>query len=439
MSELVFIEECDASSTGGATIDEYLELSRPVMEERGTNSASVGRDENGVLLTPAGYSDNCIDVFAPGATVVASRRLSGETWVNEPGADYLTRNWFGAQGQDPRFQSLEYGSTHWLYTGRYQETTPLTAAPNTALWDASISRCSPDGRQIVFVEFRAQPDVWIWTQDVQTGERRAVCRLPQDVLRGDISISGDGRWVLIGLDNVSLIDLQTADVTRVPNHITSACWLTTEGPSSILAARNIGGTSAEIGRYDLATGKWERLCDVDSRLAELDVSADGQIAAVANAPGQDYWMPGVVTIDPSSGKLTEVLPWRFEAGPWRRGSRPRWISGQPANDEAVRPSPDMLARAQRLPVQPTSEDMGRSFDEWFERLQRRIQVLESSEKTIVVNELVALADFCSQVNPSVKEANEELLVPFLNRLAQTTSSPSAKREVEWAVRQFLAM
>ncbi len=142
-----------------------------------------------------------------------------------------------------------------------------------------------------------------------------------------------------------LVELDSGKVARVPNHITSACWLTTDGPSMLLAARNIGSSASEIGKYDLSTGAWERRCEVGARLGEIDVSADGDLAAVANTPGQDAWIPNVATIDLGSGEISFVRPLRFESGPWRRGDRPRWISGQPATTASVAPAPELLSGA----------------------------------------------------------------------------------------------
>jgi hypothetical protein len=440
MSELVFIEAPDATSTGGSTIDEYLRLCEPVIEERGTASASVTMDETGAVLTPAGYSDNSLDVSAAGGPLVASRRLSGRTWTGESAADFLTQNWFTAKAEHPqRFGQLEYASAHWLYSGKHQDGTPLRAAPTTPLWDASVSRFTPDGTAIVLIEFRAQREVWVWLQDARTGARRTVCALPQEALLGDISISGDGRWLLAGQGTILLVDLASGAVVQVPDHITSACWLTTEGPSVLLAGRNIARSATQLGRYDLADGRWETTCEVDTWVGELDVARDGRIAAVVGVPGEQNWVGGVALIDGSSGKVDDVLSRRYRCGPWRRTSRPRWIAGQPATADPVGPAPALIGAAANRSVQPTGEDAQRSFDEWMDRLQRRVQVLENSADTVVIHELVALADMVNMMNPSAKEANQSILVPFLNGLARSASSPDARRDMEWAVRQLLTM
>jgi hypothetical protein len=354
----MYVERSDASSTGGSTVDDYLARCVALVAERGTGSASVVRNAVGDLLTPAGYSDTCVDVHPATGQVVAGRRFSGELWSPVPAVDYVVEHWGMAKATEPdRFGGLEYGSTHWLHAGRYGGPSALLAAgPTTPVWDAALVRISPDGGRIVFVEFRAQRQVWMWTHDVRTGARGPLIALPEPVLLGDLSISGDGDWALVGVAPVFLVHLESAAVTQLPQ-VRTACWYTVAGASTVLAARGAADGPTEIGVLDLATDDWTRMCQVRNRIDSLDASAQGDIAAVVNTPGQDGWLPHVAVVDVRDGSTTPVAALRFRAGPWRRTSQPRWLDRQPATADRVALSPTIASGLRQIPLEPTGADV----------------------------------------------------------------------------------
>lgn len=415
MSELVMIETCHAQ--GGDTPDEYLGSVVTLAAERATDAAVVACDESGRLLTPPGFADTCLDV-GPTGQVLACRRVTGGAFLDLPNVDYITAHWPLASYQEPqRFGALESGSTHWLYTGRWNESTYPQAHPTTPVWDAGLARFSPDGSTSLFVEFRAQPAVFVWREDLATGERVAIAPLPQSVLLGDISFVGEGVWAVVGGGaDMFLLNTVTGQFATLPERFRAACWDPSGGPSALYVAQHTEQSSV-LGTYSLATGEWNSGCEVAARVLGLDISADGDLVAVVSGERTNH-VPNVAFIDRKTGSYELVRPLTFACGAIRRTHRPRWLSRPAPADEPTRLAGDWLAALKHVRLTHTADDAQKFFNEWLDRIRRRIEAVTADPwRTRLLNQLMALCFEASQLNPAFADAAQQVVSPRLREIA----------------------
>jgi hypothetical protein len=415
MSELVMIETCHAR--GGDTPDEYLRSVATLAAERGTDAAVVACDESGRLLTPPGFADTCLDV-APTGQLLACRRVTGGTFLDLPNVDYVTAHWPLACYQEPqRFGALENGSTHWLYTGRWDGSGYPRAHPTTPVWDAGLARFSPDGSASLFVEFRAQPAVFVWRENLATGERVAIAPLPQSVLLGDISFVGDGTWAVVGGGaDMFLLNTLTGQFAQLPERFRAACWDPSGGPSALYVAQHTGRSSV-LGTYSLATGEWNPGCEVEAQVLGLDLSADGDLAAVISGESTDH-VPNVAFVDRKTGSYELARPLAFACGTTRRTYRPRWLSRPAPADEPTRLADGWVAALKHVRLTGTAEDAQKFLTEWVDRIGRRVEAVTADPwRTRVLNQLLALCFEARQLNPAFADAAQRVVSPRLREIA----------------------
>lgn len=417
MSNLVMIETNSASGTGTETPDEYMAWAAPLVAERGTDAASVACDESGVLLTPPGYADACMDV-SPTGGLIACRRVTGGAFLALDNVDYITEHWSMAIYNDPqRFGTLENGSTHWLYSGEWRDDDYPRARPTTPVWDAALARFSPDGMFYLFAEFMAQPDVLVWREDVATGERTAIASLPQGVLFGDIAFAGDGSWAVIGGGaNMYLLNALTGQFAKLPERIQAACWDPAEGPSVLLVAQNTEQNSV-IGTYSLATGEWTPVCEISAQILGLDVSGEREIAAVVSAENTGH-TPNVAVINPAAGSYDLCLPPTFRCGATRRTHRPRWLSRpEPANEPTKLSDDWTAALGQARPARTADYDQ-KLYREWLERIGRRVEALSADPRRVrLLSQLMALCFEAKELNQAFPDAACRIVTPKLREIA----------------------
>lgn len=385
--------------------------------ERGTDAASVARDESGVLLTPPGYADTCLDV-SPAGRLIACRRVIGGAFVALDNVDYVTEHWSMAIYDDPqRFGALEDGSTHWLYSGEWRDDDYPRARPTTPVWDAALARFSPDGASCLFIEFLAQPEVRVWREDVATGERTAIAALPQAVLFGDIGFVGDGTWAVVGGgSDMYLLNAVTGQFAQLPDRFHAACWDPGEGPSTLLAAQNTGQTSV-IGTYGLATGQWRSVCKIAAQVLGLDVSREKEIAAVVSAENTGH-TPNVAVINPGTGSYELILPLHFDCGATRRTHRPRWLSRLDPAREPTRLSDGWTAALRQARPARTAADDQKLFKEWLQRIGRRVEAVSADPRRVrLLGQLIALCFEAKELNQTFPDAARRIVTPKLREIS----------------------
>lgn len=417
MSDLVMIETNSASGTGTETPDEYMAWAAPLAAERGTDAAAVACDESGVLLTPPGYADTCLDV-SPSGHLIACRRVTGGAFLAMDNVDYITEHWSLTIYNDPqRFGALENGSTHWLYSGEWSDENYPPARPTAPVWDAALARFSPDGAYYLFAEFRARPEVYIWREDVATGARTAIASLPQGILAGDISFVGDGPWAVIGGGgNMYLLNAMTGDAARLPETIQAACWDPAEGPSALLVAQHTDQASV-IGSYSLATGEWKPVCEIAAQVLGLDVSGSGAITGVVSAASTGH-TPNVAMIDPDTNSYEPFLPVTFNCGATRRTYRPRWLSRPELMGEPTKLSSDWTAALGQARPVPAADDGQKFYREWLDRIGRRVEaVYADPDRVRLLSQLMALCFEATQLNQTFPDAARQIVIPRLREIA----------------------
>jgi len=422
MSDLVMIETNSASGTGTETPDEYMAWAAPLAEERATDAASVACDESGVLLTPPGYADTCLDV-SPAGRLIACRRVTGGAFLALDNVDYITEHWSLAIYNDPqRFGALKNGSAHWLYSGEWSDDDYPPARPTTPVWDAALARISPDGTSCLFAEFRAQPEVLVWREDLATGERTAIASLPQGVLSGDISFAGDGTWAVIGGGaTMYLLNAVTGQFAKLPERIQAACWDPFEGPSALLAAQNTGQTSV-IGTYSLATGGWTPVCEIAANVLGLDVSGEREIAGVVSAENTAS-TPNVAVIDPDTSSYDLCLPLTFGCGATRRTYRPRWLSRPGPANEPFRLSEGLAAALGQARPASTADDDQKLYREWLDRIGRRAEAVSADPHRVrLLSQLIALCFEAKELNRAFPDAARQIVTPKLREIASRSIS-----------------
>lgn len=357
-----------------------------------------------------------------------------------PAIDYVVMYWpFAAVMEPDRFGALENGSSCWLYVGKGSGPSLLTAVPTSPVWDAALVRFSPAGDRIVFADFCGSPRVWIWVQDAITGARRPVTSLPQMATAGDVSISDDGVWALIGFAPIYLVNLDTGVVGQLPDDVRAACWHPAYGPSTVLAARGDVFGPSEVGVLDLWNDSWNTMAKVETAVRGLDVSATGEIAMVANSAGQESWKPHVALLDATTGQHRPVVSNRLASGAVRETMRPRWTGRSPALGHHVRLSPALTSSLRPASTMPTPEDVARYYDEWFTRLQRRLRVLEERPADVVLlAQIVALTESCVHLNRAFVQAVDEVLIPAL-RTWSTHVQGQPRRAYEWAIAELTSI
>ncbi len=418
MSELVMIESSSAADTGTETPEEYLAWAAPLVAERGTDAASVACDESGALLTPPGFADVCLDV-APTGRVVACRRVTGGAFSALDNVDYVTEHWSLAIFTEPgRFGRLENSSTHWLYSGEWRDGDHPRASPTTPVWDAGMARFAPDGSSYLFAEFRAQRDVYVWREDVATGERVGIAALPQAVLLGDISFIGDGTWAVVGAGaSMYLLNAVTGQFAQLPQRFQAACWDSAGGPSSLLVAQGDGKTSV-LSTYSLATGAERPVCELPARVLGLDVSDQGEIAAVVSAADTGS-TPNVAVVDAVAGSYELLLPPRFECGATRWTQRPRWLFRPEPPGEPTSLSDGWTAALRQVNLTRTVEDDLKFYQEWRERIDRRVGAVSADPLRVrLLGQLMALCFEAYQLHRGFAEVALQEVVPGLREIAR---------------------
>jgi hypothetical protein len=332
--------------------------------------------------------------------------------------DYITEHWPLAIYNEPqRFGALENGSTHWLYSGEWSDETYPHTQPTTPVWDAALARFSPDGTSYLFIEFQAQPEVFVWREHVASGARTAIATLPQAVLFGDISFVGDGTWAVIGGNaGMYLLNTATGQFAKLPETFRAACWNPTEGPSALLVAQNNDQTSV-IGTYSPATDDWKPVCEIAAQVLGLDLSREGEIAAVVSAEDNDH-TPNVAVINPDTGSYKLLLPVNFRCGATRRTHRPRWLSRPEPADEPITLSDGWTAALRQARPARTAEYNQKLFTEWLQRIGRRVEAVYADPQRVrLLSQLMALCFAAEQLNPTFPDAARQIVSPKLREIA----------------------
>ncbi|QIJ64436.1 hypothetical protein [Streptomyces sp. JB150] len=294
-----------------------------LVEERGTDAASVARTDLGQLLTPVGSADFGFCPL-PGGGSLATRRATGRIWTGLPAADYLQTHWVTAAAEEPvRFGALEHSSTRWPYRDGLSLLAEDGGPSPGLLWDAAEVTVSDDGRTAVVLEFRGRgaARLIVWVYDLPGRTRRRVGALPEAVLSSEPSLSCDGRWLLAGSRRVLLMSLEDGRAALLPG-LRAATWTPHLGPDVIAAVEGPDEGPGVLALHDLRTGAREVVCALDVRVDALDVSGAGEIVAVAATPGIRGWMPNVVYLDARGGACEPVLPWRLPSGTYRLTESP---------------------------------------------------------------------------------------------------------------------
>ncbi|MEU9921196.1 hypothetical protein AB0H51_07790 [Streptomyces griseoluteus] len=420
---LTLIEQTYANSTPGDTVPDYLDACAVLVDERGTDAASVTRTDTGQLLTPTGSADFGYAAL-PGGGSVAARRATGRIWTGLRAADYIQSHWITASAEDPaRFGALEYTSTRWLY----RDDRPAIAAdggPSPGLlWDAAKLTVSNDGRTAVVLEFRGRGTSWlvVWAYDLVAGTRRRVGVLPQLALNSEPSISCDGRWLLAGSREVLLMSLEDGRTALLPG-IRAATWIPHLGADMIAAVEGPDEGPNVLTLRDLRTGARDVVCGIDVRVDALDISGAGEIAAVVATPGIAGWVPNVVRVDARSGEFDPVLPWRLPSGTYRLTESPRW-GLRSMNDGTVELSSDIESSMVRLPVTDDErvESASETADyaqEFTQRLNNRFRtLLENPRAVVLLPELVSLTQWLLPRTPGLLGPVRQRMVPYLTECA----------------------
>jgi hypothetical protein len=424
---LTLIEQTYANSTPGDTIPDYLDACAVLIEERGTDAASVARTNTGQLLTPAGSADFSY-CPSPGGGSVAARRPTGRIWTGLPAADYIQTHWTTASAEDPvRYGALEYSSTRWLYRDGCPAVIKDGGPSPALLWDAAKLTVSDNGRTAVVLEFRGRGTsrLIVWAYDLTAGTRRRVGALPHLALTGEPSISCDGRWLLAGSREVLLMSLEDGRATRLPG-IRAATWTPHLGTNVIAAVEGSDEGPGVLTLCDLRTGARDVVCGIDVRVDALDISGAGEIAAVVATPGIGGWMPNVVHIDAGTGAFDPILPWRLPSGTYRLTEAPRWgLRG--TNGGTVELSSVIESSMVHSPVTDDEriESAAETADytqEFTQRLNNRFRtLLEAPGAAVLLPELVSLTRWLLPRSPDLLRPVRHRMIPHL---AQCSADPA---------------
>ncbi len=267
------------------------------------------------------------------------------------------------------------------------------------------------------MEFRAQPEVFVWREDVATGVRTAIASLPQGVLVGDIAFVGDGSWAVIGGgSNLYLLNAVTGQFAKLPERFQAACWDPAEGPSALLAAQNTDQASV-IGTYSLATGEWKPVCEIAAHVLGLDVSGEGEIAGVVSAESTGH-TPNVAVIDPETNSYDLFRPLTFRCGATRRTHRPRWLSRPGPAGEPARLSDGWTAALGQARPARTADGVQKLYREWLDRTRRRVEAVCADPRRVrLLSQLMALCFEAKELNQAFPGAARQIVTPRLREIA----------------------
>lgn len=400
----LFVESVDANSVDGDTPLEHLRASQAIATERGFASLAVARAADGEILTPPGFTDGAFDVAADGAITAAARTIEAGQWGLPLGADYVAQHWASAAQTEPALERLEDVRWPLLY---------VNGTPRAVIGSVIDVRLLPVGGGVVWSEWVRGPDGVethvIWTEGLDGGRRRFVTSLATPTASiSDMSVSPDGRWLLVG-HPVELVDLLTGAST-VLSSIWSASWYPSSGPSSIIGVTASGvNEPCDLVVVDLARWSGDVVGRLPRRTNGLTAAPDGAIAARVNAESEALgggWFDELLVADGIGEPFEPILPLRSASGWRRRCSCARW-DGAPALPRPLELADTLQDALATAPAPATFRSLGAerfAVEMVRPRVEHRLACLQDSPEMAgpVLAELGAMLELTIEFDPQLR-------------------------------------
>jgi hypothetical protein len=308
---------------------EHLHKGEALASERGHPAESLVRTASGEVWTPFEFSDLAFDASMRWGRAAVARCVQGSRWGMPDGADYVAHHWFLVPALDPQnFSRLEMPPWSFACVSDAGDIKGTGARPVAAYGNVRDIRISPDGRSVLTMQFcRDQMELCaLFAYDLRTCGQRLVTRLGTGAEHGDLSVSPDGRFVLVSNPSAALVDLRTGHWAGIGKEYRAATWYPAAGPSCVLAVT--GGNDGPPWRLvtiDLSTFSVEQLAELPRRADGLQVARDGTIAARMRPAGETGWFDELVVSTDNGRSFEPVAPLHGASGWRRRSNHPRWI------------------------------------------------------------------------------------------------------------------
>ncbi len=424
---LVFVESVDANSLAGETPLEHLRSAGDVVIERGHRAEEFARTASGTVLTPHGFADRAIDVHPATGRMVAARRMESSEWGLAAGADYVARHWIGAMGQDPdNFLRLETSVWAQLYAGRGVAHGPMDAVARAMFGNVSDVRLAPDGLTALTLEWLRDPNQSVYAifrHDLATGEHRLLNRLHGAAEEaGDVDISRDGRFALLGSPTPQLLDLTTGHCGGLGQGLRAAAWYPKAGDSCILGVTGDHHDPPwELVVLDLSTFRRNIVAKLPRRVDGLTVAADGTIAARMNPAGEAGWFDELVVSVDDGRSFEPVVPLCGRSGWRRRSTRPRWIEDVRGGPVRLDPHFESFLREVRPDTTSERGEIDWILDLAASKIKHRVVRLTERPQAadIMIGELRVLTALAAMFDNEMLDAVGGQVVPVVRAAAVT--------------------